>query len=234
MTRMLVSVRDAAEALLAIDAGCDLIDLKDPAIGALGALPPAELAAIVHAIRARAGDAVTVSATTGELSPGEVDQITLHIQAAAECGVDLLKVPIDENRSTNEAQTPALLAALAALPQAPRIVPVLIADRGIPALALQRALALKVFPALMLDVVDKAGGGLLWRHSPERLTAFITIVHGHGMKAGLAGALRAADVPKILKLKADFAGFRSAVCAGDRAGPIDAARVRAMRQRFGA
>ncbi len=234
MTRLLVSVRDTAEALLAIEAGCDLIDLKDPASGALGALPPADVAAIVRAIRARAGDAVTVSATTGDLPPGDINEITRRVQAVAACGVDLVKVGIDEGSSTDEAQTPALLDALAALPRAPQIVPVLIADRGIPAAALQRALALKVFPALMLDVADKAGGGLLWRHSPERLTAFITMVHGHGMKAGLAGALRAADVPKILKLKADFAGFRSALCAGDRAGPIDAARVRAMRQRFGA
>jgi (5-formylfuran-3-yl)methyl phosphate synthase len=234
MTRLLVSVRDAAEALLAIEAGCDLIDLKDPASGALGALPPAEVAAIVRAIRARAGDAVTVSATTGDLAPGEVAEICARIAAVAQAGVDLIKVAIDDGHSHDDAESPALLSALAALPQAPKLVPVLIADRSIPAAAFQRALALKVFPALMLDVADKAGGGLLWRHSQEKLQAFVTTVQGHGMKAGLAGALRAADVPRILKLKCDFAGFRSAVCAGDRAGPLDAARVRVMRQRFGA
>lgn len=37
--RLLVSVRDAAEAEAAIRAGADLIDAKDPENGALGALP---------------------------------------------------------------------------------------------------------------------------------------------------------------------------------------------------
>ncbi|RZK75548.1 MAG: hypothetical protein EOO66_33700, partial [Methylobacterium sp.] len=45
--RLLVSVRDAAEAEAAIRAGADLIDAKDPENGALGALPPETVRAIV-------------------------------------------------------------------------------------------------------------------------------------------------------------------------------------------
>jgi len=38
--RLLVSVMDAAEAVLAVEAGADIADLKDPAEGSLGAPRP--------------------------------------------------------------------------------------------------------------------------------------------------------------------------------------------------
>ena len=39
MTALLASVRSVAEAELALAGGADVIDLKDPSQGALGALP---------------------------------------------------------------------------------------------------------------------------------------------------------------------------------------------------
>ena len=40
MIRLLASVQDAEEADIALLGGADIIDFKDPAHGALGALPP--------------------------------------------------------------------------------------------------------------------------------------------------------------------------------------------------
>ena len=51
MTKMLVSVRNVAEALMAAEGGADFIDLKEPRDGALGGLPPATIAAVVAALR---------------------------------------------------------------------------------------------------------------------------------------------------------------------------------------
>ena len=46
----------------------------------------------------------------------------------------------------------------------------------------------------------------------------------------LAGALRAEDLPVVRATGADIAGVRSAACSDDRrSGPLDAARVRALR-----
>ena len=53
MTRFLVSVRDVAETETALAAGADIIDLKDPAKGALGALDPAAIASCVMRIAGR-------------------------------------------------------------------------------------------------------------------------------------------------------------------------------------
>ena len=44
---------------------------------------------------------------------------------------------------------------------------------------------------------------------------------GAGKLAGLAGALQTTQLPVLLALEPDFAGFRSAVCHGDRAATLD-------------
>ena len=56
LPRLLVSVRDPAEAEDARLAGADLIDAKDPERGALGALEPGRVREIVARV---AGEAVT-------------------------------------------------------------------------------------------------------------------------------------------------------------------------------
>lgn len=223
--QLLVSVQDPAEALAAAAAGADLIDLKDPAAGALGGLPPARIAAIVGTLRASAIGA-KLSATIGDHPASALEAIAGRVAAVAACGVDLVKVGIEQG-------TPArpLLRLLADAPA--RVVPVFVADRSIDWAAVDAALALGTFPALMLDTADKAGGSLLARHPPEALARFVGCVRGAGARAGLAGALRASDVPALRALEPDFAGFRSAVCDGGRAGALQPARVRALAAELG-
>jgi hypothetical protein len=66
--RLLVSVASAAEAVEAIEGGADIVDAKDPAAGALGAVSPhvlAEIGAAVHGRRlltAALGDATSEAA----------------------------------------------------------------------------------------------------------------------------------------------------------------------------
>ncbi len=238
MIRLLVSVRNAAEALLAADAGADLIDLKDPSAGALGGLPLSDIQTIVTALRVRPSPQthpLTISATIGD---HPVDEVAAICQRAAEvmaCGVDLVKIGIDTasaGGADGEAAGLALVGALAALPMAAQVVPVFVADRGIPMPLVQAALHTNVFRILMIDTADKRGGSLLWRLPEDRIAAFVRQVRAAGAACGLAGALRAADAPQLLVLAPDIAGFRTAVCAGDRSGPLDAGRVRSMKQRL--
>ena len=63
MTRLLVSVRDAQEAEIALASGVDLIDVKEPSRGSLGAADAATLAAIARCVDGRA----PLSAALGEL-----------------------------------------------------------------------------------------------------------------------------------------------------------------------
>ncbi len=124
--RMLVSVRDVAEAREALRAGVDFIDLKEPSAGALGGLALPVIRAVVAALRA--GDAEQdagrahapmISATIGDLPPAALERILERARAVGACGVDLVKVGVP-GRGTAAC---AVLEALAALPLA--IVPVL-------------------------------------------------------------------------------------------------------------
>lgn len=219
MMRMLVSVRDVPEALLAAQCGADFIDLKEPREGALGGLPVATIAAIVHALREH-GDQRPTSATIGDLPMGNGAAILARVDAVAACGVDYVKVGIERG-------TPALgvLDALARSGHA--VVPVFIADRGLDAEAVAHACG-SGFPAVMVDTADKLAGSLFDVLSDTELRRFVTVVRTSGALVGLAGALRQPQLAALRALGPDFAGFRSAVCAGDRRGKLDPERLRAL------
>jgi uncharacterized protein (UPF0264 family) len=220
MMRMLVSVRDVPEALLAAHGGADFIDLKEPRDGALGGLAVATIAAIVRALRERGSTlprGLPVSATIGDLP---MSAILERVDAVAACGVDYVKVGIER-----DARATAVLDALASRGHA--IVPVFIGDRGLDFEAVAHACALK-FPALMVDTADKVAGSLFDVLSDAELRRFVSVVRASGALVGLAGALRRPQLAALHVLAPDFAGFRSAVCAGDRSGALDAQRLRSL------
>ena len=66
MAKLLVSVRNAAEAQDALFGGADLIDVKEPARGALGAADASVIAEVARAVGSRR----PVSAALGELVEG--------------------------------------------------------------------------------------------------------------------------------------------------------------------
>ncbi|HKX93665.1 MAG TPA: (5-formylfuran-3-yl)methyl phosphate synthase [Methylibium sp.] len=219
--RMLVSVRSVDEALLAATAGADFIDLKEPSAGALGALPLATARAVVTALQALPQRPL-ISATVGDFAPGAIVPVLERVAQTAACGVDYVKVGI----------APGALELLHALAHCETaVVPVLIADAGVDAATLAHALR-GPFPALMLDTQDKRGGSLLARLDDAALRGFIERCRTAGKLAGLAGALREDDLPRLRGLAADFAGFRSAVCSGPRTAALDPARVRALREQL--
>ena len=223
MMRMLVSVRDVPEALLAAHGGADFIDLKEPRDGALGGLPVATIAAIVQALRERGSRPprrLLISATIGDLPMTDVGAILARVDAVAACGVDYVKVGIER-----VARATAVLDALAGSGHA--IVPVFIGDRGLDFEAVAHACALR-FPALMVDTADKVAGSLFDVLSDAELRRFVTVVRASGALVGLAGALRRPQLAALHALAPDFAGFRSAVCAGDRSGALDAERLRSL------
>jgi uncharacterized protein (UPF0264 family) len=217
--RLLVSAKNVGEALAAAAAGADFIDLKDPAAGALGGLSTERIGAIVVALRA-AHPRHAISATIGDADAVSVGEVLARVAAVASCGVDYVKVGV-------EPRAEGLLDALARCDQP--VVPVLIADHGVDMALVHHALRCAAFPALMLDSVAKRAGSLLQRVSPQSLRAFVAAARSSATLCGLAGALRADDVPLLRELAPDFAGFRSAVCAGARDGALDASRVRALK-----
>lgn len=222
--RLLVSVRDEDEALAAAAAGADLVDLKDPAVGALGGLPVERIRDVLAALRA-SRCVQPVSATIGDVPPDRLDEILARVAAVADTGVDLVKVGVPPAPAAT-----ALVHALARCGAA--VVPVLLVDDGIAFDLLEAALHEDAFPALMLDLAAKGRGSLLQRVRLADVGRFIDAARACGVLCGVAGALTLDDVPTLRAFVPDFAGFRSAVCAGDRAGVLHAGRVMELRTRL--
>jgi uncharacterized protein (UPF0264 family) len=168
-----------------------------------------------------------VSATIGDVAPGDRGEIFERVAAVADTGVDLVKVGVP--RGTGAV---ALLHALARC-GAP-VVPVLLADDGIDFDLVTAALGHDAFPAVMLDLAGKRAGSLLRRLARGDVARYIAAARARGTLCGLAGALMLDDVPELQALAPDFAGFRSAVCVGDRASTLEPLRVRELSARLGA
>ena len=151
-----------------------------------------------------------------------LDDIAERVQAVADCGVDYVKVGIERDAAAHDVLT--MLAACGR-----PVVPVLLADRGLDAALITHAAGLR-FAGLMVDTADKQAGSLFDCVPTLDAAAFIATARAASMMCGLAGALRIEHLPQLLALGADFAGFRTAVCNGDRRGALDPQRLRALRQ----
>lgn len=88
MIRLLISVKSAEEALDAMHAGADFIDLKDPAVGALGSLDDAVSLQAVRAVNQQA----MVSATVGDAHES-LEALLALILRKSDLGVDIVKLP---------------------------------------------------------------------------------------------------------------------------------------------
>ena len=212
LVRLLVSVRDAAEARLALRAGADLIDAKDPERGALGALPSATVREIVATI---AGRAVT-SAVAGD---GTGADLAGAVEAMAEAGPRWIKIAV------GTAPDAALAEAAAAAPG--RLIGVVFAEDFFDGDDLSTRLATAGFSGAMIDTRGKHGTGLRDVLPAATLATFVAACRAHGLMSGLAGSLRLADIPALAALGPDYLGFRGGLCrGGDRRKGLDESRIR--------
>lgn len=220
LVRFLASVTSEAEARLAAREGADIIDCKNPAAGALGALSHG----IVASIRASVPRHIPVSATIGDLAP-EPERVLDAARAMAATGCDIVKIGVFPGGSALEtiAHLGSHLAGRTPL------VAVLMADAPRDQ-ALVQALGEAGFVGVMLDTANKDGRTLLDHCAPDALRTFIAEAHGAGLFAGLAGSLRLAQVAELLALGPDVLGFRGALCrASDRRSALDATALSDVR-----
>lgn len=222
--RLLASVRDLAEVEQAVEAGTDIVDLKDPTSGALGAWP---VAAIAAAVRAHGHEAL-LSATTGDL-PMQPLVLVEGVRRVAGTGVPIVKVGLF-TKGVEESDLVACIEALAPLTTAGvHLVGVAMADQAVPP-GLLSWLAAAGFHGAMLDTAGKNGGTLLDHRTPDELATFVGDARGQGLLTGLAGSLRLEHVAPLAALAPDYLGFRGALCEGGRTGRLDPARLAGLVQ----
>ncbi len=220
MTGLLVSVRDAAEARSALAGGVDILDVKEPRRGALGAAEPGVWRQVLDVCRGR----VPASAALGELDEAEAAGDLQNLQ-----GFDYAKIGLAG--CANLPDWPARWARLLArLPRSVAPVAVVYADwqaceSPSPGEVIQAGAA-QACQAILFDTWDKQQGNLLDHLSLAALAGWQASSQRHGMQVVLAGSLDASTIRRVWSLGADYLAVRGAACAGTRTGRIDERRVR--------
>ncbi|MFA4966139.1 MAG: (5-formylfuran-3-yl)methyl phosphate synthase [Thermoleophilia bacterium] len=231
--QVLVSVVRADEVAAAVAGGADIIDVKNPREGSLGAGFPH----VIRRVRELTPARLPVSAAIGD-APDLPGMAALAAAGAAACGVQFVKVGLLGPREPCAARV--LLAAVcrAAREQDPavRIMATAYADAAavgaLPPLELPAVAAAAGADGCMLDTARKGGGGLLAMLTDEDLESFVGESRRAGLLCALAGSLCEEDLPRIAAIAPDIVGFRGAACRGRRReGWVDAEAVRRLRAR---
>jgi uncharacterized protein (UPF0264 family) len=223
--KLLVSVVSAEEARRALAGGADIIDVKDPREGPLGAPAPGVLSDVVRAVRA----AAPVSVALGDL-PALPHTAALAACGAALSGARYVKVGLREVRDLDRAvaMMSAVLEAVgdrvaviaAAYADARALDPPAFAPASLPALVERSGIA-----GALVDTYVKDGRGLYACLSESEVSDLIAHTRRAGATFAVAGQLR---LDELRHVDADIVGVRSAVCrGGDRAAELEARLVAA-------
>ncbi|MBL8825698.1 MAG: hypothetical protein JNM18_01845 [Planctomycetaceae bacterium] len=223
MARLLVSVRDATEAAVALAAGVDLLDLKEPRAGALGAVSADIVREVAGLIDAR----TPLSVACGELLDGAANGPNLFSSETLS-GVSYAKVGLAGCAS--RADWPELWRQFAsALPHGTQPVAVAYVDAAHAAAPPIESVLEITAPlgarALLLDTWGKSHGGLLNHVTLPYLAEILSTTKRRGMLTVLGGSLDLATIEKLLPLVPDVIAVRGAACADRREGNVDRVKI---------
>ncbi len=207
--QLLISIKNVDEAMVALETGVDILDLKDPNIGALGALDLKTTERILQNIQAF--QALTfqqsqplISATVGE-EHADMAVLIQMIDIRIKMGINMIKIAVSDLRRKN------LLSKLNKQAQQVKLVAVFFADQAIDLDFLQQ-LKVHGFYAAMLDT-QKKQQNLIQICADATLQNFVQKCHEIGLKTGLAGSLKPQHIAHLANINPSYIGFRGGVCA---------------------
>ena len=226
--KVLISIRSLEELFPAIEGGADIIDLKNPDEGSLGASFPW----LIKKIR-NYGNDFTLSVAIGDM-PNLPGTAALAASGAASCGADIIKVGLYGPRSFEEGVSllKGVVKAAKAIDQNILVVGAGYADfkffNGIDSMDIPAICNSAGADVAMLDTLSKDGRKLFDFIDTEQLRKFVIKTHDYNLLAALAGSLKPEDINILSDLGADVTGFRGAVCSdSDRKnGVLEINRVR--------
>jgi uncharacterized protein (UPF0264 family) len=228
--RLMISVVSAEEARNAMLGGAEILDIKNPAEGSLGAQYPR----VIREIKNLASGKAEVSAAIGDM-PNLPGTAALAALGAATCGPDYIKVGLHGPRNEIEAATLLREVQQAVREFAISVIAVGYADFNragtLDPACLPTVAASEGVRGLLLDTAIKDGRSLLDFLDPTSLRRLGAKTHAAGLLFGLAGALREEHLAIALDLGADVVGMRTAACQDNlRNGVVESARVRRLHE----
>lgn len=225
MTQLLVSVTNVEEAKVAIENGADIIDLKDPQKGALGALSIDQINAVVAYVNSQNSTNIKTSATIGDI-PMKANLIANQVAELGKTNIDFIKIGFFET----EDYQPCLDALSAFVKMGKRLIAILFAETTYPVDMIKR-IKQAGFVGVLIDTMNKNGLTLLDFYSEEKRQEFVKEANKHELQFGLAGSLKLQHVEMLNKLNPNYMGFRGGVCEGNqRQLELNPDKIQAIRK----
>jgi uncharacterized protein (UPF0264 family) len=228
--KLLVSPVNVEEANICKLGGADIIDVKNPKEGSLGANFPW----MIKAVKNTAG-VIDVSATIGDFNfkPGTASLAAL---GAAVAGADYIKVGLYDIQTREQ--------AMEMLTNIVRSVKEYDVNKKVVASGYsdyKRINSISPFelPAIgeaagvdivMMDTGIKDGRSTFEFLNDEELKDFVTSAKDHGLQTALAGTIKFEDIPSLKIISPDIIGVRGCVCGGDRNSSIRKELVEKLRK----
>ena len=234
--KLLVSVVDKTEALDSIKGGANIIDVKNPKEGSLGANFPR----VIQQVKEFMPKNLELSATIGDL-PNLPGTASLAALGAAVSGVDYVKVGLFGVKTSDEATTliTEVVKAVKEYDSALKTIASGYADFRSVGCISPMELPMVAHKAeadgILVDVNIKKGKDNLFTFlTDEQLKEFVTQAHNNNLLAALAGSLDTQDIQRVHNLGADIIGVRGAVCTKkDRlAGKLEQKKVLAFAEKI--
>ena len=212
--KLLVSVLNRRDAVEAVEGGTDIVDVKNPAEGALGANFPW----IIREVRDTVPHELEVSATIGNLPylPGTASLAAL---GAAVSGVNYIKAGLHgiKNPSQGFEIMQSIRRAVKKLTSKVKVIAVGYADYKevgcINPLRLPDIAHKAEADGVMIDIDRKDEKRLFNYFKPSELKGFVKAAHRSNLIAALAGSLGPDNVDAVSEVGADIFGVRRAVCS---------------------
>jgi uncharacterized protein (UPF0264 family) len=209
--KLLISVRDEEEAALAAAYPIDVLDVKNPDDGSLGAVAEMTLQKIVSRVPA----SMVKSVALGELrdfEPKVATELLSHFQ--------LVKIGLAGMASVPDWQSVWRQFA-ASLPDNCRPVCVAYFDADAchapPLIEIFELAKSNPGSPVLIDTFDKSGGGLVQRIGCDQLRMLVRGARDRDVtELALAGSVVADQLPVLLECGPDYIGVRGAVCASGR------------------
>lgn len=233
MTSLLVSPRNLTEALAAFRGGADILDVKNPDEGSLGANFPW----IITEIRKSIPENLPLSASVGDV-PDLPGTVALASLGALRAGANIIKIGL-KGPKTETGAIYLLRKVVKAVREASNSAKVVACGYGdyqraetIDPLLIPEVASESGANIAMLDTAIKDGKPLTNFLTVDELGDFIEKAHSLDARAALAGSLGREEISKLKLLRPDVIGIRGAVCEnGDRRrGSISEASVRKMKK----
>ena len=226
-TNLLISLRKLDELSEEIINNVDILDLKDPLNGSIGACDLQDIKKVIFRLK----NQIQISATLGDIFINE--KFLIKLKQFDKLNLDYIKFGLLSMNIKNLFDKIKFLGESKFKTKLVCVVFVDISDHFnlvYKKLDLFDACGIKY---IMLDTYNKNNGDLLSFCNISNLDKFISKCKQFDIKIGLAGSLKETHIPVMMKLKPNILGFRSAICKfNKRMSEVDTRKLKKISRYF--